>query len=56
MPGRADQIPCLSRCLQGTDIELLELTSGPETVRLRHEGQAAAACHVHCRLCQAHHV
>ena len=42
MPGLADQIPFLSRCLQGTGIELLELTSGPETVRLRHQGQTVA--------------
>ena len=40
MPGLADEIPFLGRCLEETDIELLELTSGPEIVRLRRDGAA----------------
>jgi acetyl-CoA carboxylase biotin carboxyl carrier protein len=43
MPGLADQIPFLSRCLQGTDIELLELTNGPESVRLRRDGETVSS-------------
>ncbi len=45
MPGLGDQIPFLSRCLQGTDIELLELTIGQDVIRLRRDtfGQISAA-------------
>lgn len=44
MPGLADQIPFLSRCLEGTDIELLELTIGQDIIRLRRDtfGQISA--------------
>lgn len=35
MSGLADEIPFLSRCLEGTDIELLELTNGRDVIRLR---------------------
>ena len=35
MAKLAEQIPFLSRCLQGTDIELLECTNGQDAIRLR---------------------
>jgi acetyl-CoA carboxylase biotin carboxyl carrier protein len=35
MPGIADQIPFLGRCLEGTDIKLLELTIGQDVIRLQ---------------------
>jgi acetyl-CoA carboxylase biotin carboxyl carrier protein len=37
MSGIADQIPLLSRWLEGTDIELLELTIGEDVIRLRQD-------------------
>ena len=43
MTGLADQIAFLSRCLEGTDIELLELTSGQDLVRLRRDGAGQMA-------------
>lgn len=46
MPGIADRIPQLARLLDGTDIELLELTAGTELVRLRRNipGPGPAPC------------
>jgi acetyl-CoA carboxylase biotin carboxyl carrier protein len=37
MSGIGDQIPLFSRWLEGTDIELLELTTGQDVIRLRRD-------------------
>lgn len=40
--GIAEQVAMLTRLLDGTSIELLELTSGQETIRLRRDPDGAA--------------